>query len=301
MRVLIINHDKVACGTYQFAKRIYNIVSGLEYVVYRDIKNRHDYLETLNEIRPDYIIYNYHWDRMPWLQEVDIDNASTKHYFLFHDGSIFNNYDKYIFCGEYPNYSTPIPEDKRILLPRPLIDYTGEYPINDVPTIGSFGFATDHKRFPELVSIVNWTFDKAHIRLHITSPYFGITEGYNLPKIITKCRTNNTNPNVKLTITSDFIDDNRLLEFLAGNDINVFYYEYLNNPGISSAIDYALSVKRPFGVTKNNLFRHVAIDEVLLERNSIQQIIDRGTAPIKKFYDKWSTDNFRKLFDEIFS
>lgn len=299
--VLIINHDRVECGTYQFCKRIYNIVCN-ETIIYMDAKNREDYLAALKYTNPDYVIYNYHWDRMPWLKEADIlENTKVKHYFLFHDGSIFPHYDKYIFSGEMPNYPTPIPLDKSILLPRPLIDYKGSYPFNDVPTIGSFGFATDHKRFPELVSLVNRTFDKAHIRLHITSPYFGVTEGYNLPKIVNRCKVNNINPNIKLTITSNFVDDQELLTFLAGNDINVLYYEYLNNPGISSAIDYALSVRRPFAVTKNNLFRHVANDYTLLEKNSIRDIMDRGLAPFEEFYIKWNPDKFRQQFDELFT
>jgi hypothetical protein len=303
MSVLIINHDKVACGTFQFCKRIYSIVSKSKDIsyFYKECVNREDYLSALVEIKPDYIVYNWHKDRINWLGEIDIaENTSAKHYFLFHDGSVVNRYDKYLFFGEFPNYPTPINKERSILLPRPLIDYHGTYPVNDVPTIGSFGFATDHKRFPELVTLVNKTFDKAHIRLHITSPYFGVTKGYNLPDIMEKCVRNNVNPNVKLSISNNFIGDEQLLEFLAGNDINVFNYAYMENPGISSAIDYALSVKRPFAITKNNLFRHVASNSILLENNSIQDIINKGLAPIERFYHFWHTDTFREQFDGLF-
>lgn len=300
-KVLILNHDKVECGTYQYAKRIYSIVSGSDKVQYeyRDTGNREDYLRVINEIKPDVIVYNWHIDRMPWVVESDVDNREFLHYFLFHDGSIINRYDRYLFCGDLPNYRTPVDHDM-ILLPRPILDYDGSYPINSVPTIGSFGFATDHKRFPELVALVNQTFDRAHIRLHITSPYFGVTEGYNLPKIIAKCHANNTNPNVRLTISGNFVDDYTLLRFLAGNDINVFYYEHLRNPGISSAIDYALSVRRPFAVTNANLFRHVYNDNTSIEVKSIQDIISAGIAPYEEFYSKWNPSEFRKQFDGMF-
>jgi hypothetical protein len=256
--VLIINHDNVECGTYQFVSRINNIVSNSHSIhyVYHNVSSRVGYRYLLEKHNPDYIVYNWHKDRINWLLESDITgNKGAKHYFIFHDGSIFNHYDKYLFSGEMPNYSTPIPKEKSVLLPRPLIKYNGSYPINDIPTIGSFGFATDHKQFPELVTLVNQTFSKAHIRLHITSPYFGVTEGYNLPKIVNQCKANNYNPDIQLTINTNFVDDQELLTFLAGNDINVFNYAYMQNPGISSAIDYALSVRRPFAVTRNNLFR----------------------------------------------
>lgn len=302
-KVLFINHNKIECGTYQYAKRIYSIVANSDKVkyVYRDTGDKQDYLLALEQERPDFIIYNWHFDRMPWITEEDvIYNKNSKHYFLFHDGSILRSYDKYLFCGELPNYHTPINIENSILLPRPILDYDGEYPINIVPTIGSFGFATDHKRFPELVKLVNDTFDTAHVRLHITSPYFGVTEGYNLPKIVMKCHKANTNPKVKLSITSNFIDDNRLLKFLAGNDVNVFYYEHLDNPGISSAIDYALSVKRPFAVTNASLFRHVYNQDTSIETNYLQEFITKGIAPYEKFYERWNPALFRKKFDEMF-
>jgi len=299
--VLILNHEHQACGTYQFAHRIYDIVSNRHNVhyIYYNVDSRVGYLYLLGQHTPDYVVYNWHKDRVNWLTEADMP-SEIKHYFLFHDGSIFTKYDKYIFCGEYPNYPTSIPLEKSILLPRPILEYKDGYSQNLVPTIGSFGFATDHKRFPELVHLVNRNFKEAHIRLHITSPYFGVTEGYNLPKITAQCYANNTNPNVKLTISSNFVDDNALLKFLAESDINVFNYAYMKNPGISSAIDYALSVRRPFAVTNNDLFRHVANEYTLLENNSMQEIIDRGIAPYEKFYEKWNPEEFRRQFDRMF-
>ena len=301
-KVLILNHNRVECGTYQYAKRIYGIVSGSDKVqyIYRDTGNRDDYLFALSEVKPDVIVYNWHFDRMPWVVESDVDNRDFLHYFLFHDGSVLNSYDKYIFCGELPNYHVPIDHEDRILLPRPILDYDGSYPINDVPTIGSFGFATDHKRFPELVRLVNNTFDRAHVRLHITTPYFGVTEGYNLPKIVSQCHANNTNTGVKLTITSNFVDDYTLLRFLARNDVNIFYYEHMSNPGISSAIDYALSVRRPFSVTNASLFRHVYNSSTSIETNSISDIINAGIAPFEGFHAKWNPALFRQQFDRMF-
>jgi hypothetical protein len=168
---------------------------------------------------------------------------NSKHYFIYHDGSKFSYYDKYLFFGDFDPERSAIPADKRILLPRPLIDYTGTYPVNLVPTIGSFGFAFNHKQYHKLVKLVNDTFDKAVINLHIPNPYFGDTPNNKLLNIVTECRLNNTNPEVKLNISTNFMDDQELLTFLAGNDINVFYYGDLSNPGLSSAPDYALSVQ----------------------------------------------------------
>ena len=67
------------------------------------------------------------------------------------------------------------------------------------------------------------------------------------------------------------MDDDGILKFLANNDINVFNYGYMENPGFSSAPDYALSVKRPMAVTNTQLLRHVANEYNTLEKNNLKE------------------------------
>ncbi len=303
-RVLILNHTKKQCGVYQFGKRVYDLASisnKIDYV-YRDVGSKSDYINCIKRLAPNYVIYNWHWDRMPWLQKNDIEsNKSIRHYFIFHDGSIAPAYDKYLFFGDYDPGNKLIPSDKSVLLPRPLFEYIGDYPKNDIITIGSFGFGFLHKRFPELVKLVCSEFDIAHIRFHMTRPYFGDTPGNYLNDIIKDCQKNVTKPGIKLSISTDFLDDNSLLEFLAGNDINVFYYNSSEvNPGISSVPDYALSVKRPIAIEYNDMFRHIKTDEIALGSNSIQNILNLGTTPLNKYYENWSVEKFSEEFDRLF-
>jgi hypothetical protein len=65
---------------------------------YREVNTREEYIYILDMIKPDIIIYNYHWDRMPWLLDYDMKNKNYKHYFIYHDGSVVEEYDKYLFC-----------------------------------------------------------------------------------------------------------------------------------------------------------------------------------------------------------
>jgi hypothetical protein len=301
-RVLLLNHQHIKCGVYQFQKRIFDLASKSEKVdfFYRDLANKNDYLDAL-KLKPDYILYNWHWDRMPWLQIKDItENKESKHYFFWHDGSIFRAYDKYLFFGALDPRGTAIPENKRILLPRPLYNYNGEYPKNNVPTIGSFGFAYHHKRFPELIALVHKTFTRAIINIHMPNPYYGDTPGNRLADILFKCRQQMRNRNIKVNISTNFLSDDELLSFLAKNDINVFNYALQNNPGLSSVFDYALSVKRPIAITNNMMFRHITSNDILLEKHSIKQIMERGTAPLEKFYSEWSTKVFTEKIEELF-
>jgi hypothetical protein len=300
-RVLFINFShKVECGVYQFFLRVYNIVKNNLQYVYREINSKEDYFQIVNEVNPTHIIYNYHWDRLPFLSDESVfTNPLYKHYFIWHDGSMVKNYDKYLFFGDYDPGKNAVPENKRILLPRPLLNYIRNYPVNKVSTIGSFGFGFKHKQFPELVKLVNKEFSEATINIHTTYPYFGDPLG-DIEKDIYLCRKYNTNPNIELNITTDFWDDNTLLTWLAGNDINIFNYSLFNNPGISAATDYALSVQRPIAVTDHIMFRHMRKEEILLEKNSIKSIINRGTQPLEEFYINWSQENFIKEMDRLF-
>ena len=307
MKVLLLNHKHVQCGVYQFGKRVYSLASRSRNVdyFYRDVKNSEEYYSAINKIQPDFIIYNWHWDRMGWLTGNDItERKHIKHMFIYHDTPIFPIYDKYLFFGKYigddvfkkAGQASPI---KRVVLPRPLYDYDGEYPVNSVPTIGSFGFAFNHKRFPELVRLVNKCYSNAVINLHMTNPYFGDTKGNSLGSIVRQCRKSNVNRGVKLNIETDFMDDDSLLTFLAKNDINIFYYNSIPIPGFSSSPDYALSVHRPIGITNNPMFSHISSNDILLEKHSIQELINNGTAPLEYFYKQWSTENFVKELDAL--
>ena len=301
-KVLIINHPFVECGVHQFGKRVYDDVKNSKKVQfsYEIIHDREEYLRVINTLEPDYIIYNYHWDRMPWLTKEDItENRGIKHYFIWHDGSIFSDYDKYLFFGACD--TKIIPESKKILLPRPLRKYRGIYPKNKVPTIGSFGFCSSHKKYSEIVTMVENEFPEAQINFHFTKPYFGDNYGYHVGNMIFACRKNNKNPKVKLNITTDFLNADDLLTFLAGNDINVFNYANDDNPGYSAALDYALSVKRPIAVTNATLLRVIANkDTILGDRNTIKDILSKGTEPLEYYYSKWSVDNFKREMENEF-
>jgi hypothetical protein len=298
--ILILNHQTQNCGVYQYGRRFADIArkSKVHHVEYREIATVEDYKYCLY-LKPEAIIFNWYPITMGWLTTQPLD-SKTKNYFLFHDGHIRQDYYKYIFCGSTEKEdSIRIPDDKKILLPRPLLEYDGSYKKNQVPTIGSFGFGFWHKGFPDIVKKANKEFDKAVIRLHIPNAHYGDAQGVTAREVIAKCKSVNKKSSISLEITTEMKSDKQLLEFLAGNDINVFMYNAVNE-GLSSVIDYALSVKRPLAITDNMMFRHVRKSEILTDKNTFQSIIDRGTSPLSDFYNKWSQDNFISEFDNIF-
>jgi len=304
MKVLILNHTHKECGVYQMGKRVYEIASmsnRIDYV-YREVNSLAEYRTAVGEEIPDGILYNWHWDRWPWLNQFEITcRGSLLHYFIYHDGSVFPKYSKYLFFGGLDPYKRAIPESDRILLPRPLFEYNGKYPKNKLPTIGSFGFAFLHKRFPELVSLVNQNYNEAVINLHMTTPFFGDTPGNRTSDIVDACRRANRKKGIILNIDTKFRNDDETLSMLARNDINIFFYsDNNNNPGLSSAMDYALSVKRPIALSDYIMFRHVTTPQIVVPNNSIPDVVRLGTKPVEHLYKDWSRETLSRKLDDAF-
>lgn len=302
--VLIVNHFRKACGVQQFGRRVHDLIKNSTSVkyIYREMETKEEFVSIFTEIQPDIILYNWHRGTMPWLSEELVKSIGiSKQYFIFHDEFTRQNYDKYLFFGDYDFNGGIKFGDKKVLLPRPLLKYEGNYPKNNVITIGSFGFGFWNKGYHTLTKLVNDKFIDAVLNLHMPYSYFGDPLKKQTNEVEAECRKLVTNPKLKLRITHDLLDDNGVLTFLAGNDINVFMYGE-NGEGISSVIDYALSVKRPIAISNSKMFRHISNPEIVLsDKNHLIEILERGTKPLEQYYEKWKPENFIKEMEDIFN
>lgn len=301
-KVLFVNHREKSCGVQQFGKRVYDIVNKSEAVKYLYLESEtvESYRSAVEYYKPDYIVYNWHRGTMPWLLETDIiQHPECKHYFIYHEEFTRQTYDKYLFFGDYDFSGGAIFGDKKVLLPRPLLRYNGDYPVNDVVTIGSFGFGFWQKGYHKLTELVNNTFAKANLRFLMPYSHFADPLKKQTSDVDATCRKLITNEGINLQIYHDFMSEDGVLNFLASNDINVFMYDE-NGEGISSVIDYALSVKRPIAISDSRMFRHITNDDILLSKKSIADIITGGTAPLETYYNDWDVDKFKTAFDKEF-
>jgi hypothetical protein len=299
--VLFLNHSEQACGVYQFGKRVYTLASRESKVnyIYRELNSKEEYDRILREVNPEFIVYNWYPVTMGWLTEDMVaNNKSTKHYFIFHDGHVRQNFDMYLFSGAIGR-DIDFPSEKVVILPRPLLEYNGTYPQNEIPTIGSFGFGGWHKGFHDISRHVSRSYSKAIINILMPYAYFGDKDGIETRKIAEYCHTLNTYPDIKINISHDFRSDDAVLEFLAGNDLNIFLY-VSSCQGLSSVIDYALSVKRPIAVRDDPMFKHMYNDNVALEKKSVKEILENGIAPLQEFYDRWNPNNYAKEVDKLY-
>ena len=124
--VLFLSHPEHACGVWQFGRRVFELASQSEKVrfIYREMLTKSDYFKIVSEHKPEYIIFNWHRGTMPTLTENLIyEKKNCKHYFIFHDEFTRQNYDKYLFFGGYDFSEGAKFGEKKVLLPRPLMEY----------------------------------------------------------------------------------------------------------------------------------------------------------------------------------
>jgi SAM-dependent methyltransferase len=329
LTVLFVSHSKKQCGVFEFGKNVFHAIAGSDkyQIIWVECDALADLKQSIAESNPSIIIYNYHPATMPWLcsrigpklfknnvqdikaiqigiiheitQEIADNATSYKNTFVLRERKNLNNvlFDFYIAADSTLLLRNPFVFKTGRLLPT----YTNNFPTPKLLTIGSFGFGTPNKGFEKIVVQVQNEFDDAIIRLNIPAADFGDAEGQNARKIAENCRGLIHKNGIQLQITHDFLDNKGILDFLAQNSINVFLYEDSTVRGLSSAIDYALAVKRPLAVSNSSMFRHVLnlTPSLCIDNSSLGTILSNGVEGLQKLNEQWDTNNIIWEYDRI--
>ena len=309
--VLIISHKQKNCGIYQYGVNITKTLQkSVRYsFVFVECSNEQELEESIIQNNPSVIIYNYYPMTMPWLNSKITRKYKVVQLGIMHevtqedaDQATQEMFD-YHLCPD----STLIENNPFVFkTPRLIIPYINSIYLPDVPTIGSFGFGFSDKGFERLIETVQKEFDQARIVLNI--PFNDIVDPQGkLHALATakKCRSLISKKGIDLAIHHDFLAIDELLDFLASNTLNAFFYDIHKHRGISSCIEHALAVQRPIAITKCGMFRHVwnASPSICIENSSLTKIIENGIVPLVPFYNEWREDNFildyEKILDKI--
>jgi len=332
--ILFVTHKPKQCGVYEFGKAVYQAISSsAKYQFIKAECESRDELETaIRKYAPAAIIYNYHPSVLPWLctkiskgiYRNNLSGIKAVQIGIIHEvtqqvADTATGYgNKYILGPSQKKLNSLfdfyIAADPTLLLKNPLVFKTGrllhEYnkPVTEptVTTIGSFGFATPNKGFEKLVQRVQEEFDEAVIRINMPSADFGDADGSKARAIAKNCSRLITKAGIRLEVTHAFMQDAELLDFLAGNSLNVFLYEDTQGRGISSAVDNALAVKKPIAVSRCPMFRHIlgAKPSVCVDDNSLKTILHNGFSPLEGISRDWTPENllweYERILDAVF-
>lgn len=291
MKILFLNHPRSQCGVYWYGFRLWNIWRRSERynIVYKELSTLKEY-QSIQFSEYSTIIYNYHTTTMQWLRPNTI-NKQCKSIGIWHEF----DFERHMF-DKILDVSNDIPRPIYDLTPNSIssddtnvIDFL-KYSNGDTPIVGSFGLGFESKGFHNIISHVCKEFDKAIIKLVITISEFGDKNGQIVDSINRKCRSLVTKPNIELKIINKFLSDDDILYFLAHNTINVFFYEQQLKRGLSSVIDYAVSVDTPICLTNCDMFRHIYNDDISIECKSLKECIYQDISYIRELREKWSHD-----------
>lgn len=304
--ILYVSHSHNECGVYQFGHRIGKALqrSGIFEFRYVECTDEQELCEVVTETKPAAIIYNYHPATLPWL-----NINTTKQFGCPQIGTIHEVTQSVADSADNSLFNYHIAADPTLLLKNPIVFKTGRFvpayqntfPLPATTTIGSFGFGTDGKGVEAIIAVVQDSYDDAIFRLHLPHAKFGDADGSKARAIVARCSSLLYKPGIKLEVSHEFLDEGRLLDFLAQNTINVFLYNRTEGRGISSATDYALAVQRPLAIRRSNMFRHIweARPSICIEELPLEKIVANGSGPAERFAREWSEPNLQWDYERI--
>lgn len=310
-KILIISHNQKHCGIYQYGLNIAGALrkSNRYRFIYCECSNGQDLAEVITKFNPQAIIYNYYPLTMPWLTPQITRLYSIPQLCIMHEvtqdeaDSATNEMFDFHLCPD----PTLIERNPATIKTKRLIpSYINVTSLPEIPTIGSFGFGFEDKGFERLIEIVQREFNIANI--NILMPFHDIIDKNGKQHALAtakRCRSLIKKPGINLQINHNFLSKQALLDFLAANTINAFFYDTTKSRGISSTIEHALAVQRPLAINKCGMFRHIvnASPSICIEDNCIKEIINNDIVPLVPFYNEWSEDQFvidyERIIDQI--
>lgn len=304
--VLFVNYKEQRCGVYQWGRNIHETIS-------KSQKYQFNYVEVLNLEELDScvaksdceaILFNYHPQTLTFINPSMARRYPQVNIALMHEmtqaeaDTMPDRFFQYYVMGD-PTLIENNPavfKTGRLILP-----YTNNKKAPDVVTIGTFGFSVGSKGYQRLIDVVQDEFDEAIIRVHIPSNGIIDDDGSVANRHIEECQRRIRKPGIRIQASHEFLDREAMLDFLAGNTVNAFLYDYLKVAGISSSPDHALAVKRPMVVTKSIMFRHLQSlhPAITIEDSSLKEIIRNGIEPFAHLYDLWTENNLRVEYENI--
>ena len=301
-KILFVSHKPSMCGIYQFGLRTATALkeSKIYQFIYIESGSKEEYLNAIAEHHPVAKIVNCHTATVPWIYS---EKSVWPTIGIMHEcpqsmvdaQRATNSFDYFIAPDPTLTVNNPI----IFKTGRLVMKYTNQYPEPAVPTIGSFGFSMGGKNFERIISLVQDSFDHAVIRLNLPPATYGDPDGSISRNVADRCSKLITKPNISVEIGYSYLDEQQVLDFLAQNSINAFLYNNMPQRGISSVIDYALSVNRPIAITKSSMFRHILMPSIEIEHSTLAEILERGSATLQQFKESWTPENLVHEYEDI--
>ena len=317
-KIAFVTNSATHCGIHQYGRAVHRVLSASDKFEYeftptiyefheRDTRDNRHWIKWLKHMDCDAILYNHCHNTMNWL-DAEVVAAVGKPQFLITGHDIFSTIPgithHFVTNPLFENTTT-----HSALLRPLLLDHELQYqPPGETVKVGTFGLAYTSKNLPLLVRYVNESFppsQKVELNIHATVGKYVLGGRQHVDRAIATCRAFAA-ANVTINFTTEFIESlDDVMTMLHNNDINVFMYS--DEPGryaVSSAVDLALSARKPIAISDSSMFAHarhvrdIVVDTLELQYstgkqiNWIPDILNLGMVPVQEFYERWAPSKF---------
>jgi hypothetical protein len=281
-------------------------------MVYNCIKKSNqfslDYIELKKEnlLIPgnyDFYLFNYHFSTTGWLDTKSIKKLPGLKGTIILE--VLPN-DPFVYCSPFDfdfycvlDPSMTFRHRKVFAFPRPLDEYRGPLSTkeNEIPIIGSFGFATKGKGFEHVVEAVNKEFDKAIVRINIPHGSY-VDASHQYAKALAEKCTAIAKEGITVQVTHDFMSKDALIYWCSENTLNCFLYDR-SMPGLAATTDQAITSEKPLAVSDNETFRHITKFMRPYPSQPLKESISKSPTIVKRIKQEWSSASFMKLFEKM--
>lgn len=293
------------CGIHTYAMCVMEILKKSKKYNFHllEVSNTTELLNLCQSKNIEGVIYNWHPAIMPWCTPDFVNQVThLKQYIILGHELSFET-------KQFTNISGILTVDP--LLPYVDISQPGVRPITyydditysppgSILKIGTSGFGQQKKGFDALISILNQQFVNEDVILNVHSSvgYFVDPSGHTAMASI-RAYEHMLRPNIKLNITHQFFEKRELIQWLNGNDINLYCYHNYDGPGVSSSIDKALAARKPIGVNTSNYFKHICKDGINIYKTPIREILANGITPLQEYYNKWNPEKLLEQYEDM--
>jgi hypothetical protein len=305
MKIAFVSNERQYCCVSQFGRSTFlalkeNSRHQVEPYYFNEQDSFDDAFEAIASA--DLVIYNYHPMTLGFINRNILKRTGRPAIGILHEFDYSNVHAAFADIFRYriapdPTLISRVPGLWAV--PRIVDQIKVKYEPNDIPTIGSFGFALPGKNFKEILLFAERHFSKARVRLHIpNSPYASVEAAQDILDFF----QNTIDKKIELNFTQNFLSTDDLIHFLAANDLNIFLYDNQRNRGISSSVDFAIAAERPLALSNSDIFRHLRYfaPELFLDNSSLKNILEIGGRRIKELKTLWSPKNAVNIYDNIF-
>ena len=172
----------------------------------------------------------------------------------------------------------------------------GEPPHRQRPILSTYGFPSPWKNWRAVTEQATVEFPEgAVVRFHIAkASWQENTSLYSQALEMLKHARAGAGKNIEVVIQQGFLDQMRLVEWLAESDVNFFWAHHergrITGGALLASTDLAVSAQRPISVSRTLEGRHIPA-------YGLREAMARGAADSMILYAEWSPEQFAHYMD----